>query len=90
MARGNNQVDQREIKDEREKRDFNNVIVLICLVLLTANCIMWALPVWYYIAIGFGKLFGGMAAWKTFFYFLSAVVGIGALGGGYWANRQQK
>lgn len=90
MARGNNQVDQREMRDAREKKDFNNTIVLICLLLLTLNCIFWAIPVWTGLAVGLGKLFGGMAAWKTGFYLISLVLGLGSLGGGYWANKQQK
>lgn len=89
MARGN-QVDQREQKDAREKKDFNNVIVMICLIALFVNGAMWAFEVWWVIATAFGKLFGGMAAWKTGWYLISAVAALVGLGGGYWANKQQK
>jgi hypothetical protein len=90
MARQGNQVDQRQIKEEYEKRDFNNVIVLICLICLTVNCLFWAFPVWTGISVGLGKLFGGTTSWKTFWYLISFVLGLISLGGGYWANKQQK
>jgi len=89
MARHQN-PNQKIEKEALDKRDQNNFFVLCALIAITINTLFWAFPFWEYVAVGFGKLFGNVAGWKTFWYFLSFVIGASGLGIGYWGNRQQK